>query len=194
MQYPTIHKRAADLRVEPNLADYASARASFSWEAARAELSGLPGGGLNIAYECIDRHAAGARRDHIAIRWLGRRGDVRDLTYGDLNELTNRFANALATLGKALFFDADLSVNGTQSCASCHGPEVGFTGPDSFVNAHGAVYLGALEDRFGARKPPTSAYAGYSPVLYFDETANGWIGGMFWDGRATGASWRCCGG
>ena len=99
MQYPTIHKRAADLRVEPNLADYASARASFSWEAARAELSGLPGGGLNIAYECIDRHAAGARRDHIAIRWLGRRGDVRDLTYGDLNELTNRFANALATLG-----------------------------------------------------------------------------------------------
>jgi acetyl-CoA synthetase len=99
MRYETIHKRAADLRVEPNLADYESARASFSWERARSELAGLPSGGLNIAYECVDRHAAGDRHDHIAIRWLGRRGDVRDFTYGDLNELTNRFANALATLG-----------------------------------------------------------------------------------------------
>lgn len=96
--------------------------------------------------------------------------------------------DALARLGKALFFDADLSVNGTQSCASCHGPEVGFTGPDSIVNAHGVVYLGALEDRFGARKPPTSAYAGHSPSLYFDAATADWIGGMFWDGRATGAT------
>ena len=89
-------------------------------------------------------------------------------------------------LGKFLFFDANLSVNGTQSCASCHAPEVGFTGPDSLVNAGGAVYLGALEDRFGGRKPPASAYAGHSPNLYYDELAGSWFGGMFWDGRATG--------
>ena len=92
----------------------------------------------------------------------------------------------LVALGKALFFDTDLSVNGTQSCASCHAPEVGFTGPDSQINALGAVYPGALHIRFGNRKPPTSAYAGDSPPLTYDEEGQEWVGGMFWDGRATG--------
>ncbi len=90
-------------------------------------------------------------------------------------------------LGKALFFDEALSANGKQSCASCHGPEVGYTGPDGAVNAGGAVYEGAIAHRFGNRKPPTSAYAGDSPALYYDEADEGWFGGMFWDGRATGA-------
>lgn len=36
----------------------------------------------------------------------------------------------LVALGKLLFFDPDLSINGTQSCASCHAPEAGFSGPD----------------------------------------------------------------
>lgn len=94
----------------------------------------------------------------------------------------------LEELGKELFFDAKLSANGTQSCAACHAAEVGFTGPDAAVNAGGAVYPGALPNRFGDRKPPASAYAGDSPVLYFDddEENGGWFGGMFWDGRATG--------
>lgn len=96
--------------------------------------------------------------------------------------------DAMVALGKALFFDANLSVNGSQSCASCHGPEVGFTGPDSLVNSTSVVYLGALEDRFGNRKPPASSYVGHSPSLYYDETAGGWIGGLFWDGRATGGT------
>ena len=92
----------------------------------------------------------------------------------------------IVSLGKALFFDVNLSVNGTQSCATCHAPEVGFTGPDALVNAGGAVYRGALPNHYGNRKPPASAYAGDSPVLYFDEVKGGWFGGMFWDGRATG--------
>jgi cytochrome c peroxidase len=89
-------------------------------------------------------------------------------------------------LGKALFFDENLSTPPGQSCAACHAPEVGFTGPISEVNAHGAVYEGAVPNRFGNRKPPAAAYAGDSPVLYFDEGEDTWIGGMFWDGRATG--------
>lgn len=92
----------------------------------------------------------------------------------------------MVVLGKAIFFDARLSANGTQSCATCHAPEVGFTGPDSTVNASGAVYQGALPYHFGNRKPPASAYAGDSPIFHFDEQAEGWFGGMFWDGRATG--------
>lgn len=90
-------------------------------------------------------------------------------------------------LGKLLFFDKNLSANANQSCAACHTPEAGFTGPDSTVNAHGGVYEGSFSGAFGNRKPPIAAYAGDSPVLYFDAVEGLWIGGMFWDGRATGA-------
>jgi acetyl-CoA synthetase len=86
--------------VLPNLADYEEACRTFSWEEARRLLSGLPKGrGLNIAYEAVDRHADGALRDHVAIRWLGRDGDVRDYTYAKLRDLSNRFANVLQGLG-----------------------------------------------------------------------------------------------
>jgi acetyl-CoA synthetase len=86
--------------VTPNLTDHEAARATFSWETARAELTGLPDGrGLNIAYEAVDRHAAGPRRDHIALRWLGKDGRVEDFSYARLRDETNRFANVLQGLG-----------------------------------------------------------------------------------------------
>lgn len=88
-------------------------------------------------------------------------------------------------LGKSIFFDMNLSINGNQACAVCHAPEVGWTGPDSMINEHGAVYEGSIPGRFGNRKPPASAYAGDSPILH--QMPNGaFVGGMFWDGRATG--------
>ena len=89
-------------------------------------------------------------------------------------------------LGKLLFFDAKLSVPEGQSCATCHAPEVGFTGPNEQINKTGGVYEGAAKGRFGDRKPPTSSYGGASPVLHFDKKEKVWVGGMFWDGRATG--------
>ena len=94
-------------------------------------------------------------------------------------------SDGIVQLGKAIFFDADLSANGKQSCAACHAAEVGFTGPDAQINATGAVYQGAIPNRFGNRKPPASAYAGDSFELYQD-SEGGWFGGMFWDGRASG--------
>ncbi len=94
-----IRKTTADLRVPPNLADYAATRAAFSWEAARAELAGRPGG-LNIARLAVERHARGARRGQVAFRFLGT-GTSRELTYGELSRLTNRFANVLKALGIA---------------------------------------------------------------------------------------------
>jgi acetyl-CoA synthetase len=98
--WPTIVKPATNRTVAPNLDDYARVRAAFSWAGARAELDGLPAGrGLNIAYEAVDRHAAGGRGDHLALRWLGKSGEVRDHTYARLRELTNRFANVLRGLG-----------------------------------------------------------------------------------------------
>jgi len=89
-------------------------------------------------------------------------------------------------LGKALFFDPNLSTPPGQSCATCHAPEAGFTGPDSAINAGQAVYPGAVHVRAGNRKPPTAAYGGDSPVLYWEDVEGLWLGGMFWDGRATG--------
>ncbi|MBW6490653.1 MAG: cytochrome B6 [Lentimicrobium sp.] len=88
-------------------------------------------------------------------------------------------------LGKFLFYDENLSANQNQSCASCHDPGVGFTGPDSDINLHGSVYEGSIPGVFGHRKPPAASYGGNSPVLYMDNKGT-WIGGMFWDGRAAG--------
>jgi cytochrome c peroxidase len=73
-----------------------------------------------------------------------------------------------------------------QSCASCHGLDVGFTGPDPVVNGNGVVYEGSIAGRFGNLKPPSSAYATLSPILHLDRHDT-WIGGNFWNGRATGA-------
>jgi cytochrome c peroxidase len=88
-------------------------------------------------------------------------------------------------LGKALFFDESLSLNSNQSCATCHAPDAGWVGPDSGINAHGAVYEGSIPGAFGDRKPPSAAYATQSPILSVDKKGL-FVGGNFWDGRATG--------
>ncbi|HEY7467841.1 MAG TPA: AMP-binding protein, partial [Dehalococcoidia bacterium] len=100
MDWEPIRKSTAGWAVTPNLVSYEEACAAFSWDQAAAQLDGLPEGrGLNIAYEAIDRHADGARRDHVALRWISKNDEVRDFTYGDMQKLTNRFANLLRGLG-----------------------------------------------------------------------------------------------
>jgi acetyl-CoA synthetase len=100
MPWQVIGKSERDWVTTPNLRDYDQARRTFSWEDAREELDGLPADrGLNIAHEAVNRHAKSPRRDHLAIRWLGKNGEVQDYTYGQLQELTNRFANVLESLG-----------------------------------------------------------------------------------------------
>ncbi len=88
-------------------------------------------------------------------------------------------------LGKSLFFDK-ISEPNSMSCAVCHAPEVGFTGPIGGINLHGAVYRGAVPQRFGNRKPPSAAYATFAPIFHYDAGEGLFIGGNFWDGRATG--------
>jgi len=100
MAVEPIKKPTEKWSVQPNLTDYAEAYGEFSWEEVGCELEGLPkGAGLNIAHEAVDRHANGLRRNHVALRWLGKGGDVRDFTYGVLKTETNRFANVLRALG-----------------------------------------------------------------------------------------------
>ncbi len=97
--YAVIRKQRPPGTPEPNLAEYERGRRRFSWDAARRDLDGLPDGrGLNIAHEAVDRHAAGPRAHHLAVRFIGKDGRIRDFSFAQLRRLSNRFANVLQRL------------------------------------------------------------------------------------------------
>jgi cytochrome c peroxidase len=88
---------------------------------------------------------------------------------------------------------------GVQSCASCHAPEVGFSGFSDIPTGGAAaasgfkrgfvagIGEGAPAGAFGRRKPPSAAYATFAPNLVYDAVDQAFVGGLFWDGRATGS-------
>lgn len=89
-------------------------------------------------------------------------------------------ADAIA-VGRALFHDPNLSLQRTQSCATCHSPALAFTDPRS-EPARGAVSLGADGKSLGRRNAPTLTYVALTPP--FGRDAEGYLGGHFYDGRA----------
>jgi acetyl-CoA synthetase len=93
-----LAREALDPQDPPPGRPAAPAPGRFSWTA-RASLAGFPDGTINIGHEAVDRHALGPRANHLALRWLGRDGTVRDFTYRELSEASNRFANVLDELG-----------------------------------------------------------------------------------------------
>ncbi len=102
MPYPTITKPPIEeFRVRPNLVDYDAMRRFFVYESVMDELDGLPGGGLNIAYEAVDRHLVHGRGDRIMMIWESKDGRVETYTFADMAKLSNRFANVLRSLGVA---------------------------------------------------------------------------------------------
>ena len=87
MPFDTIAKPAASaLPVAPNISDYDAQRGSFSWEDVAKELDGLPGGGINIAYEAVDRHVAKGHGARTAFVWAGKNGEEETYTFEDLYE------------------------------------------------------------------------------------------------------------
>ncbi len=96
-------------------------------------------------------------------------------------------AALMVVAGAKIFEDKSLSLNENQSCASCHDAAFGFTSSNTTVNANGAVLAGSVSSRFGTRKTPSIAYATQAPVLFYDANDDTFVGGNFWDGRATGA-------
>ncbi|MCE2908851.1 MAG: hypothetical protein LW712_08440, partial [Burkholderiaceae bacterium] len=97
-RWPRIVKDAQAFGRAPNLADPAAMRERFDWGDARGWLDGLPGGaGLNIAFEAVDRHLLHGRGARTALRWIGKSGERRDLSYAELAAASSRFAQALAS-------------------------------------------------------------------------------------------------
>ena len=78
---------------------YAELRDRFDWDEARSLFDGPPAGGLNIGYEAVDRHVLNGHGAEIAIRWLPKVGQPMDLSFDDLARRSNRFVNAMESLG-----------------------------------------------------------------------------------------------
>jgi len=88
-------------------------------------------------------------------------------------------------LGKDIFYDATLSNPAGYSCATCHNPQTGFTGPSSALNLAAGPLPGVIPGRFGRRNSQPIAYATFSPRGPFLSGQEGgtYLGGTFWDGR-----------
>ncbi|MFZ0325379.1 MAG: AMP-binding protein, partial [Actinomycetes bacterium] len=85
----------------PVLHDYVAARSTYDWTTARRGLAGMSDGGVNMAFEAVDRHVRDGRGQVVALRFLAASGVDEELTYAELSAESNRFANVLASLGVA---------------------------------------------------------------------------------------------
>jgi len=102
-EYEAMYRRSVE---EPE-AFWAEAAKELEWfapwtsvlEGDISHATWFNGGKLNLSHNCVDRHAAGARRDKVALLWEGEPGEVRKLTYSELHAQVQRFANVLKGLG-----------------------------------------------------------------------------------------------
>ncbi len=101
MDYQEIAKPSGPYKnVDPNLVDYDATRADFEWfRDAFEKMDWLPGGGLNNAYEAIDRHVARGHGDKLAMIWLGKNGEEERYTYAQFKEQSDRFGAVMKRLG-----------------------------------------------------------------------------------------------
>lgn len=81
-------------------------------------------------------------------------------------------------LGRVLFHDPELSEPAGQACADCHDDSTAFSDPEDDRSS-----AGVIRERVGYRNAQTAMYAGFVPPL--TRTGDGYIGGLFWDGRAS---------
>ncbi len=83
---------------QPNLADYESARQSFTWKEARGHITWF-GSHLNAAYNAIDRHALTWRKNKIALYWEDEEGQRKEYTFQEMAENSNKMGNMLKDFG-----------------------------------------------------------------------------------------------
>jgi acetyl-CoA synthetase len=102
LRHETIRKPSlSEFPVAPNLRDWAAERKAFSWDVIAKECRGLPGGGLNKGFECIDRHVLEGRGGKTALRWESKEGKIETFTFAQAKEATDRIGNLLRGLGVA---------------------------------------------------------------------------------------------
>jgi acetyl-CoA synthetase len=100
VDYQVIRKpKAEEFKVKPHLLDPWADRDGDVWDSVQEELDWLPGGFLNMAHECIDRHALGPNEGKKALVWEGKHGEMETYTFGELKRESDRFANVLKALG-----------------------------------------------------------------------------------------------
>ena len=89
-------------------------------------------------------------------------------------------------LGKLLNFDSNMSASRDQACGFCHMPYTAFSGPIPSVNLTIVAYPGSYHYRAGKRTAQRYTYSPDFPVLEYNASEAAFIGGNFWDARATG--------
>ena len=94
-----VKKDPLKLRLKPNLQGFEQLRKTFKWADADKYIDWFPGGKVNAAYNAIDRHAKGKRKDKVALIYDDGEGHAQRFTFKQLYEMTNRFANILKKLG-----------------------------------------------------------------------------------------------
>ncbi len=114
------------------------------WDQVRAggfgDLSYFAGGTINVADNCVDRHAENpVVASRTAIIWEGEDGAIRRLTYLELRDAVARLANGLKSLGI-----------GKGEVVAIYLPNL----PEAFVAIHACNRIGAIY---------TVIFAGFSP-------------------------------
>jgi cytochrome c peroxidase len=111
---------------------------------------------------------------------------LKQILLGDYSTEPPSPKPAKSILGKVMIYDRNLSFNGLVACATCHIPQEGFTGGVSVLNDTTVSYVGTIGDRASGRKPMSYGYAPFAPILSYRASTNDFVGGNFWDDRATG--------
>ena len=101
MQFDEILKKTEYTESnKPNLKDYENAYNSFDWNNnGYSRLEWLKDGGLNNAYESIDKHVAKGFGDKLSMIWIGKNGEEEKYTYADFKEESDKFAQVMVNLG-----------------------------------------------------------------------------------------------
>ena len=82
-----------------NMEDYDQARQNFSWQEVEKAFSWYKTGKVNMAYEAIDRHAEGERRNKVALYYSDPTGRDEQYTFQEMKEKSNQAANLFKKMG-----------------------------------------------------------------------------------------------
>jgi cytochrome c peroxidase len=153
-------------------------------------VAGKPQGGAPISSQAKSPSNLGGRMpptfDQDVARVVAEVDRIEADTQNQMEHATLDRQGQVRTLGKLLLFDKHLSVHQNEACSFCHTPETGFTGPIQSLNETTVSYPGSVRTRFSNRKPQSYMYAPFAPVLHYNALQGDFVGGNFWDMRASG--------